>query len=101
MTQEGRVLQALRQARTEGINSYTAREELHIIQLPARVWGLKAKGHLITERTNPDKSVTYFLISSPVVKPVLEPIGHFCGDTYRNYPEVGCGYCQPRQESFL
>ena len=65
MTQKLKILNALQQAGREGINSYTAREQLQVIQLPTRVFELKQEGHLIVERHNLDKSVNYILLNSP------------------------------------
>ena len=61
MTQHNKILQALREAGDTRINSFTARQELRIIQLPTRVWELKKLGYDITEKINSDKSVNYIL----------------------------------------
>jgi hypothetical protein len=77
MTQREKILLALQVAGRKGINSYTARQELQVIQLPTRVWELKKLGHNIIDRTNPDKSVNYILLSSPVVKEVKPIINDY------------------------
>ena len=62
ITQRTKILLALREAGEMGINSYTARVQLQVIQLPTRVWELKKLGHQIIERHNHDKSVNYILV---------------------------------------
>lgn len=62
MTQHDKILALLRQRNMLGINSFIARQELNIIQLPTRIKELKGMGHLITVRQNPDRSVNYILI---------------------------------------
>ena len=68
MTQHNKILNALKLAGDKGINSFSARSELQVIQLPTRVWELKRLGHQIIEKVNPDKSVNYILTSSPAIK---------------------------------
>lgn len=107
MTQHTKIIQALQQAGREGINSYTARENLHIIQLPTRVFELKELGHKIIERKNPDRSVNYILVS-PLVSKTKEPIiSHHYVTTSDNSMarhlggERDCADCQPRQGVLL
>lgn len=65
MTQKQKILQALREAKEEGINSYIARDVLQIIQLPTRIFELKELGYNIVEKTNPNRSVNYILLGEP------------------------------------
>lgn len=60
MTQHEEILKLLKQAGSQGINSFTYRQQW--IQLPVRIKELKEMGHLITTRTHKDKSVDYVLI---------------------------------------
>jgi len=65
MTQHQKILIALREAGDIGINSFKARVDLRIIQLPTRIWELKRMNYDIAERSNPDKSVNYILVREP------------------------------------
>lgn len=47
MTQEQMVLEWLRSHKDCGITSHIALEELGIIQLPARIYRLRRRGHII------------------------------------------------------
>lgn len=73
VTQRTKILIALRKAGDKGINSYTARTQLQIIQLPTRIWELKKLGHNIVEKHNSDKSVNYILIKEFIVSPKKQP----------------------------
>ncbi len=69
MTQHEKILILMRQRKMTGINSFTARRELNIIQLPARIKELKELGHKISIRKNDNRSVDYILIEETPQKP--------------------------------
>jgi len=83
MTQKQKILNILRQEGSKGLNSYEWR---HIaLQLPTRIFELKQAGYLITEKTNHDRSVNYFLIQEPTAatapqKPNYEEMYNFTND---------------------
>jgi len=83
MTQKQKILNILRQEGSKGLNSYEWR---HIaLQLPTRIFELKQAGYLITEKTNPDRSVNYLLIQEPKQatvsqKPNYEEMYNFTSD---------------------
>ncbi len=79
-TQRTKVLLALREAGEQGINSYTARTQLQIIQLPTRIWELKRLGHNIVEKHNPDKSVNYILVKEFIPERPKQPEYFFTKD---------------------
>ena len=66
LTQKQRILKLL-QENPAGINSYGIAREL-ALQLPTRIWELKAKGYDITSITKEDKSVDYILNAEPEVE---------------------------------
>ncbi|HZE87069.1 MAG TPA: helix-turn-helix domain-containing protein [Methylomirabilota bacterium] len=69
MTQHEKILVLMRERKMTGINSFTARRELNIIQLPARIKELKELGHKISIRKNANRSVDYILIEVIPQKP--------------------------------
>lgn len=79
MTQHEKIIILMQERGNRGINSFDARRELNIIQLPARVKELKAQGYLIVTRKNANKSVDYILLEEPkkdvpVEKKIAGPI---------------------------
>ena len=99
MTQKQKILQYLKQAGTDGLNSYDADYSLHIKQAPARIWDLKQDGYTIVTRTNADKSVNWILASSPVVKKIEAPVNDYSKYVFKD----GRAYIpeEAKQESFI
>ncbi len=76
-TQLNRIIEILRAAGGNGMNSYTWR--MSFIQLPVRILELKDMGYDIYSRQNADRSVNYILVAEPpkpgeVEKPVQFPL---------------------------
>lgn len=62
-TQREKVLELLKQAGRQGINSFS--ERATALQLPTRIFELKKEGYLITTRRHKDASVDYILMGGP------------------------------------
>lgn len=59
---ESRVLDALRQAGTAGLNSYSAFRKDNALQISGTIRKLKAKGYMIVAKRHKNRSVTYVLL---------------------------------------
>lgn len=59
-TQREKVLELLKVAGPQGINSFS--ERATALQLPTRIFELKREGYLITTRRHTDSSVDYILV---------------------------------------
>jgi hypothetical protein len=64
-TQEGRILELLRQRGSAGVYSWEITNDLHILQYNARVFGLRHKGFEIKNTKN-----HFVLTYDPFAKPV-------------------------------
>lgn len=64
LTQKDKLLNALKDAGTIGVNSFHARQ-IAGLQAPVRVQELQELGYQISSTKNGDKSVTYRLVGIP------------------------------------
>lgn len=64
-TQQQRLLEALREAGSEGVNSYYATYKMNIKQAPTRLFEIKQMGFAIIKRRNNDGSVNWILAHEP------------------------------------
>ena len=69
-TQRQKVLELLKIAGRQGINSFS--ERATALQLPTRIFELKKEGYLITTRRHSDASVDYILLGHTSPKKAIE-----------------------------